>query len=142
LISLLGLGRYPVKFMLLAAFIFSWSSWLSAQDKPWLEVRSPHFRVITNGSDRDARHVARAFEQMRAVFASQFPGFVLEAPAPLLVLPARNEETMKMLLPQMWKAQVGSNVAGLFQKGIACILALRLSRRIGWTFWTAGLPFR
>jgi len=103
--------------VLMAVSAFSCSGWLSAQDKPWLEVRSPHFRVITNGTDRDARHVARAFEQMRAVFASQFPGFVLEAPAPLLVLAARNEETMKMLLPQMWKAHVGAQIAGLFKQG-------------------------
>jgi tetratricopeptide (TPR) repeat protein len=61
--------------------------------------------------------VARAFEQMRAVFASQFPGFALEAPAQFLVLAARDEETMKMLLPQMFKAHVGSQVGGLFEKG-------------------------
>ena len=102
---------------LITAFVFSWSGWLSAQDKPWLEVRSPHFRVITDGSDRDARHVARAFEQMRAVFASQFPGFALDAPAPLLVVAARDEETMKVLLPELWKAHVGSQVGGLFHTG-------------------------
>jgi tetratricopeptide (TPR) repeat protein len=102
---------------LMVAFVFGWSGWICAQDKAWLEVRSPHFRVITNGSDRDARHVARSFEEMRAVFASQFPGFALEAPAPLLVLAARDEETMKMLLPQWFNARVGSQIAGQFQKG-------------------------
>ncbi len=102
---------------LIAALVLNWSGWLLAQEKPWLEVSSPHFRVITNGSDRDARHVARAFEQMRAVFSSQFPGFTLEAPAPLLVLAARDEYTMRMLLPQMFKAGVGSQVGGLFKHG-------------------------
>lgn len=101
----------------MAALVLGCNAWVCAQEKAWLEVRSPHFRVITNGSDRDARQVARAFEQMRAVFASQFPGFTLEAPAPLLVLAARDEETMKMLLPQMFKARVGSQIGGLFQKG-------------------------
>ena len=101
----------------MAALVLGCNTWVCAQEKAWLEVRSPHFRVITNGSDRDARHVARAFEQMRAVFASQFPGFTLEAPAPLLVVAARDEETMKMLLPQMFKARVGSQIGGLFQKG-------------------------
>ncbi len=99
------------------AFVFACSAWSCAQDKAWLEVRSPHFRVITNGGDHDARHVARAFEQMRAVFESQFPGFKLEAPAPLLVLAARDEQTIKMLMPQMFKAGVGSQVAGMFQQG-------------------------
>ena len=61
--------------------------------------------------------MARAFEQMRAVFENQFPGFALEAPAPLLVLGARDEYTMKMLLPQMFRAGVGNQVAGLFQQG-------------------------
>lgn len=103
--------------VVMAAFLLGLSGWLGAQDKPWLEVRSPHFRVASNGSDHDARHVARAFEQMRAVFASQFPGFALEAPAQFLVLAARDEETMKMLLPQMFKAHVGSQVGGLFEKG-------------------------
>ena len=54
----------------LAVFLPACGGLLWGQDKPWYEVRSPHFRVITNGSDRDARHAARAFEQMRAVFES------------------------------------------------------------------------
>jgi hypothetical protein len=42
----------------------------SAADKEWAEVRSPHFRVITDGSEKDARRVAREFEQIR--FAMSF----------------------------------------------------------------------
>jgi len=49
-----------------------------AEEKPWMEVRSPHFRLITNGSESVGRHMARQFELIRAVFASQFPGFQLE----------------------------------------------------------------
>ena len=44
-----------------------------AGEKPWTEVRSPNFRVLTNGSAADGRRVAREFEQMRAVFAMGFP---------------------------------------------------------------------
>jgi hypothetical protein len=28
----------------------------------WVEVRSPNFRVISDGSEKDARHVAHEFE--------------------------------------------------------------------------------
>src|SRR5581483_8948021 len=59
-------------------------------DKPWIEIRSPHFRVLTNGSEGAGRHVAREFELMRAVFASQFPGFRLEGNAPLTILAPRD----------------------------------------------------
>ena len=105
------------RWFVLVALLLTCGSWSWGQDKPWLEVKSPHFRVITNGSDHDARHVARAFEQMRSVFESQFSGFKLETPAPLLVLAARDEVTMKMLLPRMFKAGVGSQVGGRFEQG-------------------------
>jgi tetratricopeptide (TPR) repeat protein len=117
------LGQYGAlmftgeRYSFLAGFLLFSSIFLSGQGKPWTEVRSPHFRVLTDGSERDARHVARAFEQMRAVFESQFPGFKLETPAPLTVLAARDEQTMKWLLPQMFKAGVGSQVGGRFQQG-------------------------
>jgi tetratricopeptide (TPR) repeat protein len=87
-----------------------------ADDKLWKEVRSPHFRVITDGSERDARHVARAFEQMRSTFANQFPGFRIDAPAPLLILAPENESTAKMLLPEFWQHE-GPKPAGLFLHG-------------------------
>ncbi len=85
-------------------------------EKPWIELRSPHFRVITNGSTSDARRVAHEFEQLRSVFASQFPSFRLESGAPLLVLAARDEETAKALEPQTWKLK-GIKPAGIFHHG-------------------------
>ena len=101
----------------LALFVVFVCGGLAGQDKGWTEVKSPHFRVITDGSEGDGREIAARFEKMRAVFASQFPGFLLEAPAPLLILGARDEVTMKSLYPQMFSAHVGSQIAGVFQKG-------------------------
>lgn len=89
---------------------------LLSEDRPWIEVRSPHFRLMTNGSERDGRHMLRQFELIRAVFESQFPGFKLETPAPLLVIAAKDEYTAKELLPQIW-AHPGPRIAGLFYHG-------------------------
>jgi Tfp pilus assembly protein PilF len=88
----------------------------SAGEKPWIEVRSPHFRVLSDSSDKDARRVAREFEQMRAVFAGGFPNLRLGSGAPLLVLAPRDEPSMKALAPQLWK-QKGAKPAGYFQHG-------------------------
>ncbi len=85
----------------------------AAAEKPWIEIRSPHFRVLTNGSPADARHVAHEFEQMRYVFASQFPAFRLDSGAPLTIFAARDEQTAKELEPAMWKAK-GIKPAGVF----------------------------
>ncbi len=87
-----------------------------AGEKRWVEVRSPHFRVLSDGSDKDARRIAREFEQMRTVFASGFPNLRLDSGAPLLVLAPRDEPSMKALAPQLWKEK-GAKPAGYFQHG-------------------------
>ncbi len=88
----------------------------SANEKPWTEVRSPHFRVLTNGSPGDGRKVAHEFEQLRYVFSSRFPGARLESGAPLVVFATRDEATAKKLDPAMWK-RMGGNMAGEFHHG-------------------------
>jgi tetratricopeptide (TPR) repeat protein len=100
------------KSILLAAAIFLAVPSV-ADEKPWREIRSPHFRVITNGSERDARHVAREFEQMRSMFAARFPGFRVDSPAPLLILAPEDEPTTKKLVPEFWQHR-GPKPAGLF----------------------------
>ena len=79
-------------------------------------MRSQHFRVLSDGSERDARRMAREFEQMRAVFSRQFPTLRLDAGAPLLVLAVRDENSMKALAPERWKTK-GAKPAGLFRHG-------------------------
>lgn len=83
------------------------------EEKPWREIRSPHFRVITNGSEGAGRHVAREFEQMRGVFASEFPGYRLDSAEPLLIMAPEDEYTTKKLLPEFWKHS-GPKPAGVY----------------------------
>ena len=97
-----------------ALFIFPAVSF--AAEKPWIEVRSPHFRVLTNGSADDARRVAHEFEQLRYVFATLFPTFRLDSGAPFVVFAARDEDTAKSLEPLVWKMK-GAKPAGLFHHG-------------------------
>ena len=85
------------------------------EQKPWTEVKSPHFRVITDASQRDARDVANEFEQMRYVFASHFPGFRLESGAPLTIYVARDYDSAKTLAPGLWKHN--ENLVGFYHPG-------------------------
>lgn len=87
-----------------------------AKVAPWIEVRSPHFSVLTNGSASDARHAAHEFEQMRYVFASRFVNPRLDSGAPMLIFAARDENTAKSLEPEIWKRK-GAKPAGLFKHG-------------------------
>ena len=87
-----------------------------AAEKPWIEVRSEHFRVISNGAEMDTRRVAREFEQMRTVFATQYPSMTLDSGSPFLVLAPRDEGSMKALIPSAWKRK-GAKPAGFFLHG-------------------------
>lgn len=80
----------------------------------WREVDSPHFRVITDGSERNARNVAKEFEQMRSVFAVRFNDPKLETGAPLLIV-AVSEPGLHALGPDFWSMR--DKVAGEFFKG-------------------------
>src|SRR6478752_2935059 len=109
-------SRMTAKRYFLREWVFTLLACLSASagERSWVEVRSPHFRVISDGNDNDARRVAREFEQMRAVFSSGFPGFQLDSGAPLMVLAPRDESSMKALAPEFWKRK-GAKPAGFFR---------------------------
>lgn len=85
-------------------------------ERTWIEVRSPHFRVITDGSSKDARRVADNFEQMRYLFALRFKNLSIESGAPLTIVAARNDETYRDIDPALWKAQ-GNRLVGAFFRG-------------------------
>jgi tetratricopeptide (TPR) repeat protein len=115
-----GYKRWGVQRMrcrVLLTFLILWIVSLNAvaNEKPWTEVRSPHFRVLTNGSISDASKVAYEFEQLRYVFATRLPNSRLESGAPLLVFAVRDEDTARKLEPRIWKN--GANRAGEFHHG-------------------------
>jgi hypothetical protein len=93
---------HRLKFIaLISALAFSLAVSSVAADKPFTEVRSPNFRVLTNGNEHDARRIALEFEQMRAVFAVGFPKMRLTTGAPLLIFAMQTESDMKMLAPAL-----------------------------------------
>ena len=80
----------------------------------WLEVRSPHFSVITTSSEKQARHVAGQFERMRAVFHARFPQIDIDPPVPIVVLAVNSEEDFRALEPAVYLSKGSLQLAGLF----------------------------
>jgi tetratricopeptide (TPR) repeat protein len=83
----------------------------------WIEVRSPHFVVSTNAGEREGRRIADQFEQIRTLFHTAFPNLRVDPAQPVLILAAKNENTMKMLLPEDWEVKGHVRPAGLYQQG-------------------------
>lgn len=102
---------------LLFGFILAFSTnSLFASEQPWIEVDSPNFRVLTDGSEHDARQVAYEFEQIRAALVAYYPTARIETGAPLLILAVHDEESAMELAPSIRKEQKkGVIVGGLFQ---------------------------
>ncbi len=103
---------------LLAAFLAA-SVLASGADKPqkWLEVRSPHFSVLTNGNDKQARRAAQQLEQIRAVFHMVFPRVRVDTGAPIIVLGAKDEKTFQALEPKAWQKKGQLERTGMFLRG-------------------------
>ncbi len=84
-------------------------------DGRWIEVRSPHFIVVSNADEDDARQVAREFEVIRSVFQAALP----ESSDPrrrLTIIAAAGEEGLAKLMPQFW-SQGDARPVGAFLRG-------------------------
>src|SRR5665213_1127757 len=101
------------KFLIASCAFLSWITPSNAET--WVKVKSPHFTVISNGSENQARQAALGFEQIHAIFSSMIPGLRTDASAETVVLAARDQNTFLDLLPSGKKW--ARNLGGLFMKG-------------------------
>jgi tetratricopeptide (TPR) repeat protein len=98
---------------LAAAILFSISSaW--AKDDKWVEARSSNFIVVSNASPQQARNTAIQFEQIRDLFQNSFV-FAKDRPSPVItILAAKDENTLRSLLPEYWDKKGHAHPAGMF----------------------------
>ena len=80
----------------------------------WVEVRSPHFTVASNSGDKEARRVADRFERIRAVFQSGFPTLRVDPGKPMKIIAVKNEDSIKVLLPDYWASKDRMRPAGYY----------------------------
>jgi len=81
----------------------------------WVEVKSPHFSVVTDAGEKRGREVAMRFEQMRAVFALLMAKANVNLAVPLQIVAFRNTKEMREVAP-LWHGKP-TELAGLFQGG-------------------------
>lgn len=79
-----------------------------ADERPWIEVRSPRFTIVSEAGEKSAREMAWQFEQVHAVFTQAYPWGRMESGRPFIVLVARNEASLRALSPRFhdrWKTR-------------------------------------
>jgi tetratricopeptide (TPR) repeat protein len=111
------MSRMPLAGSCLLALVFAAPA-AGARDKPddWLQVRSQHFVVATNGNEKQGRRVADQFERMRSVFHTAFPKLQIDVGAPIIVLACRDEKSFRALEPESYLAKGQVKLGGLFAR--------------------------
>jgi|HubBroStandDraft_2_1064218.scaffolds.fasta_scaffold11287_2 tetratricopeptide (TPR) repeat protein len=109
------MARHMPKRLLLLLTLFA-ALLALARDKAenWLEVRSPHFIVLSNSSEKQARHVADQFERMRGVFHERFPRASIDPTTPIVVLAIKDQKDFRVLEPEAYLGKGKLEIAGFF----------------------------
>ena len=89
---------------------------LSAESE-WIQVRSPHFTLVSNAGVKAASEVTLRFEQIRDAFRQALPAAKMDPGQPIVVLAVKDEESLRELLPQYWERPNSMKPAGVFLSG-------------------------
>ena len=85
--------------------------------EPWVEVRTSHFVVTSDGGEKTARRVADQFEQVRRVFQATMPNARFDTGLPIQILAARDGKSFATLLPEYPFDKRHPQPEGLFVSG-------------------------
>jgi tetratricopeptide (TPR) repeat protein len=78
-----------------------------AAAETWTETKSAHFVVWSNAGDRPTRSLLWQLEQIRFAVATLWPWARPDLAKPMLVLVAKNEQSMRALAPRYWEGKGG-----------------------------------
>jgi len=68
--------------------------------EPWVEIRTAHFIVASDGGEKTARRIADEFEALLRVFQATMPNSRVGTGIPVRILAARNGESFARLAPE------------------------------------------
>ncbi len=104
----------PFSFVCLLALLSALSLPLKA-DENWVKAQTPHFLVLSNGTQKEARKVGAGFEQIHTVFAQMSGKLRTDSGAQTIILAVRDAKSFAALLPA--EKKMAENIAGQFIKG-------------------------
>ncbi len=85
-----------------------------AKHEVWFEARSPHFVVVCNAGEKQARKTARQFEQIRSVFRQYIVVASSHSSPVITIFAVKDERSLRALLPEYWATKGHTHPAGIF----------------------------
>jgi tetratricopeptide (TPR) repeat protein len=83
----------------------------------WVEVKSDHFVVVSNAGEKKARNIAWQFEQVRGAIQQGFPWAGADLNRPMVIVAAKDEDTMRKLAPEYWEKRGETRPASVSASG-------------------------
>ncbi len=112
----------------------------AANPQTWVEIRSPHFVVISNAREHEARRVAEQFETIRAVYQEYLKN-VSTNDQPIIIIAAKDEDTLKPLLAESFTKKGAVHPAGIYLTGAdKSYVGLRLDASLNSTLYEPYKP--
>lgn len=114
--------------LLFCLLVFVMAPLLHAEAVPhWLTVKTEHFTVYCDGSERQARAVSAQLERMQGLFAKLLPHATADAGSRIVVLALRNRRDFQSIEPAEYLGKGSLDLAGYFlQTPDQSFIALRL----------------
>jgi tetratricopeptide (TPR) repeat protein len=91
----------PVRRLFVGVCMVVGTATTAAAQGTWVEIKSPRFTVVSNAGEGRAREIAWQFEQIRAAILAGWPWARATLDRPMIVIAAKDEATMKTLVPQL-----------------------------------------
>jgi tetratricopeptide (TPR) repeat protein len=104
--------------VLLLVLLVAATTWAHGANGNWIEVRSPHFVVLTDSNEREGRHIADQFERVRSVFHVLFPKANVDPSSPIIVIAVKDKKGFQALEPEAYLGKGQVNLAGFFLRAL------------------------
>lgn len=111
------MASLPLSTRVLPVAILLGGASLAAPAERWVEVRSPHFVVVSNASEGTVRGTAWQFEQMREALAKVWPWARFGGPGSVLVAAVKDESSLRKLTPRYWEEKDGIRPVSVWVDG-------------------------
>jgi tetratricopeptide (TPR) repeat protein len=85
--------------------------------EPWVEIRTAHFIVASDGGEKTARRIAEEFESLLHVFQATMPNSRVSTGVPVRILAARDGQSFARMAPEFPFDKRHDQPPGMFVSG-------------------------
>ena len=85
--------------------------------EPWVEIRTAHFIVASDGGEKTARRIADEFESLLRVFQATMPNSRISTGVPVRILAARDGQSFARMAPEFPFDKRHDQPPGMFVSG-------------------------